>query len=126
MAYEIDTNVEFKASKKSRHSKVMELPFEKLEVGQSFHMPSEENKKEQTTKLSAWCQLAGKKLQRRFSLRTVGADDPRGPGLRIWRIEDKAADLDALFNEEKGEVSQDAAPVTAPKSGSRRARKAAA
>lgn len=121
MAFEIDTNVEFKTSKKSRHSKVMDLPFEKLEVGQSFHMQSDENQKEQSVKLSAWCQLAGKRLGRRFSLRTVDASDPRGPGLRVWRVEDKVANLDALFEGEK-DAGSEPQPVTVK--ASRRARKA--
>ncbi len=95
MAYEIDNNVVFNAAKKSRHSKVMELPFDKLIVGQSFHVPNTD--KEEASKLSAWCQLAGKKLEKRFSLRTVGNDDPRGPGVRIWRVEDKPQNLDKLF-----------------------------
>ena len=100
MPYIIDTNVAFNPAKAPRKSKVMELPFAQLQVGQSFHIAA--TSKDEITKLSAWCQLAAKKLTTataapRFRLRTVDDSDPRGPGVRIWRIEDKGTSLDALF-----------------------------
>lgn len=134
--FEIDDDVEFKTSKKSRHSKVMELPFAQLEIGQSFHLVSEKNQREQAARLSAWCQLAGKRLDRRFSMRTVAEEDPRGPGLRIWRVEDAVQSLDKIFEQKQQPTRQAvplqrkrvATPVLAGKPtanpGSRRARKA--
>ncbi len=108
MPYIIDTNVAFNPAKAPRKSKVMELPFAQLQVGQSFHIGNTD--KDEVTKLSAWCQLAAKKLTTtktapRFSLRTVDDSDPRGPGVRIWRIEDKGAGLDALFQAKGQKVS---------------------
>lgn len=119
--YEIETGIPF-PTKKTRRSKIMELPFEKLEVGQSFHIANVD--KDETSKLSAWCQLAGKRLERRFGLRTATKDDPKGPGVRIWRVEDKPQNLDSLFagKETKGAATKpQAEKVAAPARGRKRA-----
>jgi hypothetical protein len=96
MPYEIDSNVTFNANKRSgRKSKIAELPFDKLAVGESFHVAQEG--KEAANRLSGYCQIAGKRLEKKFAMRSVDASDPRGPGVRIWRIEDKPLSLDSLF-----------------------------
>jgi hypothetical protein len=94
--YEIDSNVTFSANKRSgRKSKIAELPFDNLKIGESFHVAQEG--KEAANRLSGYCQIAGKRLEKKFAMRTVDASDPRGPGVRIWRIEDKPTSLDSLF-----------------------------
>lgn len=92
--YEIDNNIEFVQAKKARHSKVMDLPFAQLQPGQSFHVPTEEaSHKAEAAKMSAWLRIAQSKTGAQYRLRSVGIEDPRGPGLRVWRVET----LDDLF-----------------------------
>lgn len=106
MPYEIDSNVTFQANKRSgRKSKINEMPFDKIAIGESFHV--DQTSKEAANRLSGYCQIAGKRLSKRFAMRTVDASDPRGPGVRIWRVEDKGSDLSALF------AAKGAAPVVA-------------
>lgn len=94
---EIDTDIPFSTAKKSRASKILALPFEQLEPGNSFHVATTpDTHKEQAAKLSSWVRLASKRLDKRFTLRSVTAADPRGLGLRVWRMAD---DLSRLFTE---------------------------
>lgn len=96
MPYEIDSNIQFQANKRSgRKSKINEMPFDTIKVGESFHV--DQTSKEAANRLSGYCQIAGKRLNKRFAMRTVVDTDPRGPGVRIWRIEDKPMSLDSLF-----------------------------
>lgn len=87
--YEIDSNVTFSPSKRSgRKSKINEMPFDRIQVDESFHVASTD--KAQANRLSGYCQIAGKRLNKKFSMRTVFETDPRGPGVRIWRVEGPA------------------------------------
>jgi hypothetical protein len=96
MPYEIDSNVTFNPGKRSgRKSKINEMPFDKIAIGESFHVA--QTSKEAANRLSGYCQIAGKRLGKRFAMRTVADTDPRGPGVRIWRVEDKPMRLDSLF-----------------------------
>lgn len=87
--YEIDSNVTFSPSKRSgRKSKINEMPFDRIGVNESFHVASTD--KAQANRLSGYCQIAGKRLNKKFAMRTVSESDPRGPGVRIWRVEGPA------------------------------------
>ncbi len=114
MTIEIDNDVLL--TNKRRQAKWQSFPFEQLEVGQSFHIKLdefEENKtiQEASKELSVMAIHAAKRLApRKFSLRTVGEDDKRGIGIRVWRQADRIPSLDSLFEGEEAQESPE--PVT--------------
>lgn len=116
-SFEIDSNVPFTAAKRGKAAgKTASIyPFDRLEIGQSFHVcPSASmvephkdmvgatsaankrwSKKTDQFELNAdGSQKLTKKgkpvvkmlVERKFVCRKAGADDPKGPGARIFRI----------------------------------------
>lgn len=62
-------------------------PFEKMEVGDSFHIaPTKERPKPART-LASTVSTASKKFGKLFRVRTVDVTDPKGPGARVFRLE---------------------------------------
>ena len=107
--YQIESGFEIPPVKRKPNSKSEKYPFSAMEVDQSFHVPVSEKcpnpgKSLQTAVSAATTRYKvedpeggntknrkGEKIPlliktREFSLRTVGNDDPKGPGARIYRI----------------------------------------
>ena len=61
-------------------------PFEKMEVGDSFHVASTEKRPNPARTLASTVSSASKKYDKVFRVRTVGDLDPKGQGARVFRL----------------------------------------
>jgi len=69
-------------------------PFDEMDVGQSFHVPVSEDKPNPAKSLASTVSSATARYKdesgevtRKFVVRSVGAEDPKGPGARVFRVE---------------------------------------
>lgn len=91
MAFEIDTDVpKPEAARRGRGES--RYPFERMEVGTSFHIPATAEKANPARDYASSISSATKRLEpKRFSIRPVGDTDPRGVGARVFRDADYTA-----------------------------------
>lgn len=103
-AFEIDDYVPAMTSRGGRTSVL--YPFDTLEVNKSFHIPATEKRPNPAKSLASTVSAASKKyatdtgqtkttpkgntvpvlsFTRKFAVKAVGAEDPRGPGARVVR-----------------------------------------
>lgn len=91
--------------------------FDGLAIGQSFHLPpsNDPDKKKATHRVfsSTVSQANTKLYPKAFAVREVGADDPAGPGARVWRV----ADMTGPRPTRKPRKTAEAAPAAAPQGG---------
>lgn len=85
----VDLNVPLPGKNLHREYGDSMYPFEKMNVLDSFHIPKGRRKILVTKRrASAAIDEAHKKYkQMKFVYRTVGEEDPRGDGVRVWRVE---------------------------------------
>lgn len=71
-------------------SKVDQYGFANMKIGQNFHLPASGDPEKPTHRaFSSVVSQANKKLHpMNFVVREVGADDPRGEGARVFRVDD--------------------------------------
>lgn len=69
-------------------------PFDSMDVGHSFHVPTSEAKPNPAKSLASTVSSATARYKdedgnvtRKFVVRSVGEADPKGPGARIFRVE---------------------------------------
>jgi len=69
-------------------------PFDDMDVGHSFHVPVSEDKPNPAKSLASTVSSATARYKdesgevtRKFVVRSVGAEDPKGPGARVFRVE---------------------------------------
>lgn len=61
-------------------------PFDKMEVGDSFHIPATEDRPKPSRTLASTVSTASKKYGKTFVVRTVDDSDPKGVGARVFRL----------------------------------------
>lgn len=78
--YAIEKNVAIPTIERpNRKTGAYKYPFAWMEVGDSFFVPI--NREKELKSVASSCSLYGKKLSRKFTVRSV-----RG-GVRVWRVE---------------------------------------
>jgi hypothetical protein len=88
--FAIDDGITMPPSRGGRNRSL--YPFDALTVGQSFHVPATEAKANPAKSLASTVSSANKRNAKdgaskaKFEVRSVGTDDPRGAGARVWRI----------------------------------------
>ena len=83
--FQLESGIEIpEVSKRPRGS--YKYPFEKMEVGHSFHVPATEDRPKPSRTLASTASTASKRLEKLFRVRTVREDDPKGAGARVFRI----------------------------------------
>lgn len=96
--FEIEDNIPLPTVKRGGGKGVEKYPFDKLEIGQSFHVPATEDRPNPGKTLASTVSSAKNRykvegqLTRIFVLRTVGEDDPKGAGARVFRVDDFVAE----------------------------------
>jgi hypothetical protein len=101
-------------------SKVDQYPFATMNIGQTFHLPPsgdpDKAKATHRTFSSVVSQANKKFYPKNFSVREVGADDPMGPGARVWRLEDMIGERPTRARKAKPEAAP-AAPAAPASTG---------
>lgn len=83
---EIEKNVPMPVRTRGRRGSY-KYPFKKMEVGDSFHVAATEDRPKPSRTLASTVSTASKKFGKLFRVRSVGEDDPKGAGARVFRIE---------------------------------------
>ena len=104
-AFEIDDGVPMPTARGGGRTST-QYPFDRLEVGQSFHIPATTDKPNPSKSIASTVSAATKKYAtptgetkkspkgndipvlnytRKFSVKAVDASDPKGAGARVWR-----------------------------------------
>lgn len=89
-SFEIDDNVAMPTTR-AAGGREGKYPFDKLNVGQSFHIPATDDTPKPNARYGSAVTSANKRFEEaekpnRFKIRAVGKDDPRGAGARVFRI----------------------------------------
>lgn len=94
-------------------SAVERFGFDKMNVGDCFHVPPSGNpdKPVHRTFSSVVSQACAKLHPKHFIIREVGADDPSGPGARVWRDADAQGERPTRKRKDKPAVAAAAATV---------------
>jgi hypothetical protein len=84
---EIEKNIPMPVLNKGRMRGSYKYPFEKMEIGDSFHVAKSEERPKPARTLASTVSTASKKYGKVFRVRSVGEEDPKGPGARVFRVE---------------------------------------
>jgi hypothetical protein len=91
--FELESNIPLPKSR--RRVQTMKYPFDVMEVGQSFHVAPTEKNPSPSKSLASTVSSAKNRYKdsagnptRNFVIRTVDSSDPKGPGARVFRLED--------------------------------------
>lgn len=92
-AFELETGVALPTVRRGGRGANI-YPFDDMEVGHSFHVPVSEDKPNPAKSLASTVSSATARYKdesgevtRKFVVRSVGAEDPKGPGARVFRVE---------------------------------------
>ncbi len=83
--YEIESDVPLTTVKRNNTGAV-KYPFDKLDIGQSFHVPQTEDDPNPSKRMGSVVSSNKKRLGCVFTARTVDESDPKGPGCRVYRL----------------------------------------
>lgn len=88
--FEIEDGIALPSARGGKGGSV--YPFDSLNVGQSFHVPATTDRPNPAKSLASTVSSATKRYadkpegeRRKFTVRSVGTDDPKGAGARVWR-----------------------------------------
>jgi hypothetical protein len=87
--FEVDTDVPIPPVKKRGGRSKDIYPWSTMKLNESFHVGKTEELPYPAKKMNSSVSSANKRFQgdRRFSVRTVDETDPKGPGVRVFRVE---------------------------------------
>ncbi len=92
-SFELETGVALPSVRRGGRGATV-YPFDEMEVGHSFHVPVSEDKPNPAKSLASTVSSATARYKdeagevtRKFVVRSVGAEDPKGAGARVFRIE---------------------------------------
>ena len=92
-AFELEEGIALPAVRRGGRGAKL-YPFDDMEVGHSFHVPVSEKKPNPWKSLASTVSSATSRYKdedgnvtRKFVVRAVGAEDPKGPGARVFRVE---------------------------------------
>ncbi len=92
-AFELETGVALPTVRRGGRGANI-YPFDAMDVGHSFHVPVSEDKPNPAKSLASTVSSATARYKdesgevtRKFVVRSVGAEDPKGPGARVFRVE---------------------------------------
>lgn len=92
-SFELETGIALPTIRRGGRGATL-YPFDDMEPGHSFHVPASEDKPNPAKSLASTVSSATARFKdeegnvtRKFVVRAVGEDDPKGAGARIFRVE---------------------------------------